>query len=277
MRALNSFYLYAGLFLSGGLAARALDNLVKTPEWAPFTDCLSFYQKRYPKVYVPVEFLRLDRLPAHAIEKMVADYGTRWKAFNASRMSSGSEEARLKLSREANSELDGLRRTAERAGRRNFIGSSRAVVSNMPPSSRIGLTFFDALFESSEVGKKIAADLRTKSEFGFMAYTVNRERKQIIFEGLPAAWVNTPMEPRPFYVLELGEQSGGDILKLRGVFKGSVEPASPDLRVRRTNLRGTLFNDQDSSQLPLGRMPAAKDVTIDESGHSHFSGDGHNH
>ncbi len=255
-----------------------LVDLTQYPEWNAFTESLAYFHFFHPGTFVPLELLRVDRLPVVPFATLVKKHGGLWQQSGKKFSYSLRDDRLIALSRSANQELAELvKKTRLAAPKKPLSGSVLAVTRAIPPKSRLALSPLDPVFSSSILGSEVKKAVSTQGQLEVSAVSWSEEKSQLIFEGLPRAWSKLNIAPKAFLnvvVEKQGEDLGTEV-KIRTQLKNSQTPSS-DVRARREYFRGSLFNPKDSSPYPFGTYPKGAEIFKTE-GEDHFSGDGHNH
>lgn len=277
----NRFYqiVWGFVFLSVAVTARAQSGLQQTLQgrtWKLYVEAIYYYQAKYPRVYRPLEWIRLDRLPETEFLAQVEKFGGAWDSLEKSRASRERETTQLQVSQSANRSLETLWRSLPSPPDRS-LGTFKALLAAIPPGRRLALTPLDPAFLSSALGQKIKKELAQKTELSPLAITLDEKSRNLNFEGLPPAWLDRPVAPRTFYRLSWEEGAEPGSYRFQSHFSSEAARAGPDLQAQKTLFRGTLFNEKDTSRFPFGKIPQGSDLWVDETGSSHFAGDGHNH
>ncbi|HVJ64988.1 MAG TPA: hypothetical protein VM901_07020 [Bdellovibrionota bacterium] len=252
--------------------AKTFAELLASPSWGPYTEALVHAQRKHPYLYRPLESLRLDLLPAAEVAAQVQHFADRWtKEPRALRQRGDVESAKDKISDEANRQMQALvQRTAQQNPRLSLSGTTREILATLPEASRLALTPLDEVFQSStEVGKKIGADLRLRGAEA-SAYRLDEKSRAIEFStGADLDSLN--------YTLKAVSAFEAGLFRLRGLFGNSSDPVGTDVTVAAEFMRGTFFNPSSTDRYEFGTYPKVKDRWVDERGATHFGGDGHKH
>jgi len=256
-----------------------LTALLETPEWKSFVVSLAPCRKERAKDFFPLELMRLDEVSIDDLVKIVRTHGGIWMR-RSEEFASGLERQilQLKLSCAANTALQEFFVNAQSEAKKSLKGSTVALLKSLPEGQRSALSLLDAVFfASSDVGKKVLADLKTHPELNLQAFSYDEKQGIVTFEGTPGAWANLNLPPRPYYELKFQNQAGDKNWKFRGTFLGDPTPISADIVQSKENYRGSVFNPASNTFLPFGEVPSTKQIFKDETGLSHYAGDGHNH
>ncbi len=265
--------------LTGHSAVRAmnsseLESLTSLSQWPAYVSAVQYYQVVSPAVFSPLELLRLDLLKFSTLSEQVKTVGSEWETLEKKTRSKAVLEEKESLSRKANDWLH----VQFRKEKISPHGTHLKILKSMKITQRYALTPMDGLFQNTEIGKKIANDLKSRSEFEVRSLKFLKEKQAIVFEGVPVVWgKNSKVAALPIYQITAASVEDGSVVKLRAQFIDKAEAAYPDLKFRKEYLGGSFFDSKSSGRFLLGPMPQQKSIFLDEGGTSHFSGDGHKH
>ncbi|MEO5668697.1 MAG: hypothetical protein ABIR96_11615 [Bdellovibrionota bacterium] len=284
MTSFHRLFFVIAILTQGAWPARAdspqLTALLNSAEWKSFVIALAPCRKDQPKAFFPLELMRLDEVSADALTKMVRQHATQW-VRKSEEFGSGPERQRsqLKLSCDANRALQEFFVNAQKSADHSLKGSTISLLRSLPENQRNALSLLDGVFfTSSDVGKKVLSDLKKHPELNLQAFSYDEGKGVVSFEGSPGAWGNLNISPRPYYELKFKNYQSDSTWKFRGIFTGDPTPVSADIVQNKENYRGSVFNPgSNSPNLPFGAFPSGKQMFKDETGLSHYQGDGHNH
>lgn len=259
------------------LQRESLQDLLVSPSWKTYLQALVPCQRSYENVYFPLEWVRVDLLDLKVFRSHVREAVVKWESLGQKYRSRELLEKQRSVSCDINRALKGLVDKRAKEKKISLLGTSAEVLRSIPGELRLALTPVDALFlNTHEVGKKIAADLKTMPQMNLESVTVDSKNKIFIFEGKPAAWLHLKIPSKKYYKLEsLRSDNGVWSFRGRGIDKGTLVGA--DVKIREDRLIGGIFNQKNMERYPLGYYPRDQNLWVDESGFSHFHGDGHQH
>jgi hypothetical protein len=261
---------------------RSVFELVLRPEWPTYMQALHHYVKLYPGSFTPPEFVRFDKLPLDELSAQVLLYAPRWTRLrdaNAGSTPTALAEAQLVTSRDANQALLGLlqaRRASDPAA--TLPGSTRLILDRIPEEQRLGLTPLDEVFKSSELGKKLFAQIEARfGPFHPAAFLVDEKQRRLLLETDPGRGPSAP-DGGPALIQFLFQTSPDGRQTQVSTLLGTNETIGNAVGYRNSEFKGGLLNPKDTlSRFPLGPFPTSSNRWMDEGKTTHFSGDGHNH
>jgi len=253
-------------------------KFLKSPHWNNFVQLVFHCHQSYPALYTPIEWIRLDLLPENELSQLMTTHSDIYSQLKKQKFSPQSAEEIKKKSCAAAEELKKLIKKTETQLKTNLLGSHKMILETLPEKLRLAITPLDQIFlTSSEMGKKISTDFSQKSLPPSQTIQVDIDTRIITFKSeQPAYRENEALPVAEFYRIKLHDQSESKIL-IRAFMTTPTNILGKDLLISRDQLSGFLFEATKQSDFPLGVFPSSKQTWVDESGNSHFQGDGHNH
>ncbi len=249
----------------------SLEEFVNSPHMGAYVQSLRYYQQKHPLAFPPLELLRIDLISENDFVKQAQKYAQDWKNQQSKRATPQRDQDMLNLSREANESLESLFRKAN-IGSSAKLGSLKMLIDKLGESTRVALTPLDPMFKTSEVGNKIYKELSKLSGVELQGVFYDMKKYELRFDGKKDGRAQTIL-----FVRAIQDSNNPSIVKVRTYIKTPTEALGPDLTFRSDYFSGTFLNTKDKSDLPFGKFPTASKRWMDESGNSHFEGDGHNH
>jgi len=256
--------------------ARSAFELALRPEWPVYLKALHYYRKDYPGVYPAPELVRWDHLPMKPLGQQVETVTKYWRALEIRPTSPDVQSDQLTLSRNANQALYELLREARKANpQASTQGSTRLFVDKVPADLRTALTPLDPSFQNTPFGKSLAPALGGGE---IVSFSIDEGARRVVLEtrGAAAARPSAAGGPESIVLVLPDTKASGEAL-LRTVAADGT-PLGAGVKYRPSEFKGRLLNPRDTSNpYPLGALPKPSETWTDESGSTHFGGDGCKH
>lgn len=238
------------------------------PQWKSYIHSLLSYQKSFPGIYTPLDLIRWDKIPTEWLYPQIRKHGLTWE--RSQKKSMAADERRTEqtvLSRNSNEELYRKIMQLEKAQPTLYwIGSTRWILDSLSENERMSLTPLDPIFQKSDIGKEVFNRIRESvKNNNISGFVIDRKSQKLILE-----------TENSFYKIEFQESVDPQELIIRP-YEGKDKRLGTDIKVRRENFRGYLYNASSGEKLPFGPIPLKSNQWVDERGHTHFEGDGHKH
>lgn len=248
---------------SNTYASETHKDLLKTATFKAYLESLLWFQNKNPGVYTPPEFIRFDLIEYRLLWAEINRGSKPWIDLKNKKLGTDKTlQEQRRISVENNERLWKILQSATKS-QKPLYGSTQFYIDLVPLSHRIALTPFDSLFKQSDLGRKIFSDLKESPE----SFLIQTEKKKIIFTS------NT----KSYEVSILSKPDSKDLI-FKTKQANNQSPIGSDLKMNKNYLRGSLFGSEkwnDLSSFPFGTLPKQKETWLDESGKTHFGGDGH--
>lgn len=246
---------------------RVANSPLNHPQWKNYVHSLLAYQKLFPGIYTPIDLIRWDKIPEDWLFSQIRKHGLLWERLKSKTLSMNDRRTeQTVLSRNANEELYRKILELEKSQKGFFwMGSTRFVLDSLDESERVSLTPLDPVFQKSDLGSQIYSRIKLKENAATLSgFLIDKKSQRMIFESADSG----------YYKVEFHEAPTPQELLIRTYF-GKNERLGSDIKIRKENFRGYLFNTSSNEPLPMGPLPLKKNQWVDESGRTHYSGDGH--
>jgi hypothetical protein len=106
---------------------------------------------------------------------------------------------------------------------------------------------------------------------------IDKQSQRLILETYEETSSRSPASVKSdYFKVEFKEAPTSQELVIRPYY-GKDQRLGGDIKLRNENFRGYLLNASSVEKLPFGPLPLKTNQWVDESGHTHFHGDGHKH
>jgi hypothetical protein len=270
----SRYLLFVALLFSGILYSNEFKTKkwLAQKEWSQFVKLLGVYQTRSPGAFVPIEWVPVSALDETELKNLVGTF-----VKKSLQISKEKQEDLELLSLQANEQFRQLVAKAKA-----LPTAENILLANLDPQFRKSLTPLDEVFKGSELGRKIAKDLAKYPEYEVSKVTADTKQKKLVYWARKRSEYNNDffnVPAQPFYILEVHDSANsaqGELI-LKGRFVDSAKGLTEDLKFSKTFLKGSFFGSASGQDSILGPLPKTNRVFVDESGVSHFAGDGHKH
>jgi hypothetical protein len=215
-------------------------------------------------VFPAPEWIRFDLIQPNRLRTHVRESVDAWRAIPSNRGDSLFRQEQLRVSRQTYEKLEALLTEHKTLSVR---GGTRSCLQAIPEYARYALTPLDPLFLASELGQKIKQDLDKVGAVEVFKLDTESRRLQFL-----------NADGREIYRIQVSDVSSNEAQK-RIIGQSFVRGSRAELNalIRPSLLNGSFWNPRQMDRNPLGVYVSPQERWVDESGVTHFHGDGHDH
>jgi hypothetical protein len=266
----NDVVLAVGTLVSAWVWAQEKNpnSVCQDPSWPEYVAILGYYNQQIPQVYTPPEWIAFDKLETAAFKKHSQEAIRAWKAVPSHQGEKVFREARLRVARDTYEALESLLKAAKIQTLRR---GAKGCLHSTPESSRVAVTPVDALFLGTELGQIIKQDLDRlpPTEFFELSSAGTSSRPSLVFRDTA---------DKEIYRVRVSRAPGTDEqMRLRGESRLPGFESKLNKLIRPSLFSGSFWTPEKLDRNPLGIYVRQSERWVDESGVTHFQGDGHDH